>query len=968
MFTPTSAQRRAIEAPLGPVLVVAGPGSGKTFCLIARVGHLVTELGVEPSRICAVTFTNKAAEELARRLERSLGDKAAEVVRGTLHRLCLGILRDHPAAAGLRDGFGIAEDDYQRRLVRRVGARGEREARWLLGLFGRHRLQGLPLAPKDAAIFTRYQDALRARNLVDFDDIIALTEAVLRKHPAIAVERSRRWDAVLVDELQDLSTAHYAIVRKLSQAGCLFGVGDDEQSIYGWAGADPQVLKRFQGDFDIKEPIVIEENRRCSSRILDVARKLIARNPPLFDKTIASDRDGEHDVEVHEFETEAEEAGWTIGDIVLDQAATGLPWGEHAVLYRKHEAARALEPMLLEAGVPCRLARGQALMDDPVIVSVVSSLQVIGAPDDPVAIEVFASRVLPSAMLDQVRLGTAAGADFFGSLQLFARRTSGDPDAKKAWRFIHYVQNLRALGQSHNELAPLVAELLGTLTGKYQSPLEERYAELSDPLECPGAGELAGRLANAAERGGIVWVAPDRGVELALLGMLHAAGIGTARRIAGPQPLGPDDILLRPDDVRPGCWPLVVFKALQVLHTRALKDRLRDYVAFDLETSDRDVNGCGIVEIAAVRVRNGTIVEQFHELVNPERPIHPAATKVHGYGDDEVRDMPGFAEIWPRFREFVGYDRLVAHNGTRFDVPVLRRCAAGLAGVDELVFFDTFPLAKLLVEGSASLANLAKRFGVSAGRSHHALDDASTLVGVLHHLSLLRLRRARTAAVSQALGHLGLALALDHATGRTPEEQLLRELALPAAVGRYGNCLECYAAERDACGAGAGDAPTAAELIDRLGGQAMVDRIRAQRSPAERYPTAVARLDALVAASVGAGPTLEAQIARMLELVALSTSDGVERDPHRLSLLTLHSTKGLEFSRVYIAGVEDNELPGWRAMRDGREDEIQESRRLLYVGMTRAKDRLVLTRVRQRNGSSGGGEMFLREMGLAAPV
>jgi superfamily I DNA/RNA helicase len=222
--------------------------------------------------------------------------------------------------------------------------------------------------------------------------------------------------------------------------------------------------------------------------------------------------------------------------------------------------------------------------------------------------------------------------------------------------------------------------------------------------------------------------------------------------------------------------------------------------------------------------------------------------------------------------------------------------------------------------------------------------------------------------VSQALGHLGLALALDHPTGPTAEERLLRQLALPAAVGRYGNCLECYAAEREGCGAGAGSAPTTAELIDRLGGQAMVDRIRAQRSPAERYPTSVARLDALVAASVGAGPTLEAQMAHMLELVALSTSDGVERDPHRVSLLTLHSTKGLEFSRVYIAGVEDNELPGWRAMRDGREDEIRESRRLLYVGMTRAKDRLVLTRARSRNGSSGGGEAFLREMGLATSV
>jgi DNA helicase-2/ATP-dependent DNA helicase PcrA len=946
------------------VLVVAGPGSGKTFCLIERVRHLVTGLGVPPSRICAVTFTNKAAEELAGRLERSLDDRAAEVVRGTLHRLCLGILRDHPAEAGLRDGFGIADDDYQRHVVRRVGARGEREARWLLQLFGRHRLQGLPLAGRDAERFACYRAALRARNLVDFDDIVALAEALLREHPAIAVERARRWDAVLVDELQDLSTAHYVIVRKLAQAGCLFGVGDDEQSIYGWAGADPHVLKRFQQDFGISAPIVIEENRRCSSRILDVARRLIARNPPLFDKAIASERDGDHDVQVVALETEADEANWIVADIVRDRAATGLPWGEYAVLYRKNEMGRSLETGMLEAGIPCRLARGRALLDNRVIASVISSIQIIAAPDDPVAVEVFASRVLPAAMLNQVKVGLRPGSDFLGGLQLFARRAGGDPDAKKAWRFIHHVQNLRALGRAHDELRPLVAELLATLTGKYQSPLEERFAELSDPADCPGAGELAERLVRTAERGGTIWVAPDRGVECALIGMLHAAGFSAARRIGGPQLLGSDDTVLRPGETDTACWPLVVFRALQLVHTRGLKDRLRDYVAFDLETSDRDVGGCGIVEIAAVRVRDGTIVEQFQELVNPGRPIHPAASQIHGYYDADVRDLPGFTDVWPRFREFVGNDPLVAHNATQFDVPVLRRCAAGLPGADDLVFFDTLPLARLVVDGSARLSDLARRFGIRAGRSHHALDDASTLVGVLHHLSTLRLRRARIAAVSQALGHLGLALALDHPEGRTAEERLLRELALPAAVGRYGNCLEQYAAERESCAGGPGDAPDLAALIERLGGQALVDRIRARRSAAERHPVAVARLEALMAASLPAGPTLKAQIARLLELVALSSSEGIERDPHRLSLLTLHSTKGLEFSRVYVVGVEDNELPGWRAMRDGREDEIQEARRLLYVGMTRAKDRLVLTRVRHRHGNSSGGAMFLGEMGL----
>ncbi|HET8624600.1 MAG TPA: UvrD-helicase domain-containing protein, partial [Gemmatimonadales bacterium] len=670
LLSPTPAQRRAIEAPLGPVLVVAGPGSGKTYCLVGRVCHLIERLGVAPARISAVTFTNKAAEELASRLERTLGPYAAEVTRGTLHRLCLAILRDHPAPAGLRDGFGIADEEYQRRVVRRVGARHDREAVALLRLFGRHRLQGFPLGEREADRFAAYQDALRSRNLVDFDDIIAVTEALLREHPDIAVEWARRWDAFLVDELQDLSTAHYAIVRKLAQGGTLFGVGDDEQSIYGWAGADPRVLKRFQADFEIRHPIVIEENRRCPSRVLEVARRLIARNPTLFDKAVASNREGEYDVEVYEFENDRDEADWIVADLVRDQAATGLPWGEHAVLYRRHEAARRLEPALLAARLPCRLARGQAFLDDRVLASVISSLQVIAAPDDPVTIEVFAARVLPPAMVEQVRLGAPAGTEFPAALRVFARRPGGDPDGRKARRFIRHVENLRALRQAHDSLRPLVNDLLGTLSGRYQSPLEDRYLDLTDPLECPGAAELADRLARTAERGGTVWVAPDYGVELAVIGMLRAARISSVRRIASPQLLGPNDLRLQPNEVRPECWPLIVFKALQVLHTRGLKDRLRDYVAFDLETTDDDVGECGIVEIAAVRVRNGVIVEQFHELVDPCRPIHPTASRVHGYYDRDVAGMPCFADIWTRFREFVQQDPLVAHNGTRFDVPV----------------------------------------------------------------------------------------------------------------------------------------------------------------------------------------------------------------------------------------------------------------------------------------------------------
>jgi superfamily I DNA/RNA helicase len=162
------------------------------------------------------------------------------------------------------------------------------------------------------------------------------------------------------------------------------------------------------------------------------------------------------------------------------------------------------------------------------------------------------------------------------------------------------------------------------------------------------------------------------------------------------------------------------------------------------------------------------------------------------------------------------------------------------------------------------------------------------------------------------------------------------------------------------------DGPPAEELIERLGGQRLMERLRSDRPVSERYPASAARLQALVESS--AAPSLAESLELLLGRVALSRSDGCGTDDHRVSLLTLHATKGLEFSRVYIVGVEDNQMPGPVALQDDDLRDIEEARRLLYVGMTRAKDRLVLTRSAQRGGRPGGGDLFLREAGLLTTV
>lgn len=945
--------------------MLAGPGAGKTFCLIERVRYLVESLGADPARICAVTFTNKAAEEIVRRLHREIGPATEAITRGTLHALCAAILRDHGERLGLRPGFGIADEDYQHALLRRLGVRPRKRRAWMLGLFGRRRLQGFPLEPDVETVCDRFVAALRERNMVDFDDLLVLVSELFDRHPDVTAAVAGRWDHLLVDEFQDLSPVQYGIVTRLAQPhGSLFVVGDDEQSIFSWTGADPDVIRRFREEYAL-EPVMLDHNRRSARAIFAVARRLIERNPALFEKRLEAVRDTPFPVEARTFEDETAEAAWILEDVARDRAAHGFAWGDVALLYRRHDIGAKLEQCFLEAGVPCRLARGRALADDPVIGQIVASLRVIAAPTDAVALEALAGWVLPDALLERVRAATRGDREsFLDTLRRVAASVRGDQDARWLWRFIYQVENLKALAQAQPTIGGLVEDLLAQRLGKYSNPLDEHVATLIDPAQIPGAPELAAAL-DAAQRGGrTVWLAPHHGLEIGLRGLLVASEVvrGVRYLTSGDAP-APDDIVLRAEAGDPNALVIRVFKALQLLHAREAAEPFASYVTFDLETTGTDVATCEIVEIGAARVEGGRLVDTFHALVRPVKPVPASATAVHGYGDADLAEAERFEDVWPRFRSFAGDRVLIAHNAQRFDIPVLRRQAAGLAGSQDLVFFDTLPLARALTEESATLEALVRRAGVTLERAHHALDDAVALVGVFQALWREKQRRARQTALVNLLDYLGLSLALVGDGGASAERRILLEVSRVYALGRYSDCLDFYSAELER---GVADAPSRDEVIERLGGRRLLDRLRANRSAADRYPAAVARLDALVA--VSAADTQPESIRRFLERVALSTSDGVEVVPNRVNLLTLHSTKGLEFSRVYVVGVEDEQLPGGRELARLATREIEEARRVLYVGMTRAIDRLVLTRATTRFGKPAGGSLFLEEMGLGVPI
>ena len=398
---PSPSQRAAIEAGPHPLLVLAGPGAGKTYCLIERINYLITRYGIDPARICAFTFTNKAAGEITHRLEHRLGAEQAErIQRGTIHAFCAGLLRELGASVLLEPGFGIADEEYQLATLRRI----EGPRRWhrnTLTRFSAHRFRGDPLMHDDLALFHQYENFLSDRKLVDFDTLVIKAAELLEQSAGDALAIRKRWDVVLVDEFQDLNPVQYRVVRALAKDHKhVFAVGDDEQSIYSWAGADPKVFTDFANDFGLNNKLYLEENRRCPQDVFALARKLVMLNPPIFADRVAprADRVSKYDVTVAGFDDDDAEESWIVEDLRRDRETNGHRWGDVALLYRKHDIGNRLESAFLNAGIPCRLAQGRALADDPVVAYVLAASRVIAFPDDVVFRDAFLKVVLPKAL------------------------------------------------------------------------------------------------------------------------------------------------------------------------------------------------------------------------------------------------------------------------------------------------------------------------------------------------------------------------------------------------------------------------------------------------------------------------------------------------------------------------------------------------------------------------------------------
>lgn len=395
------AQREAVLCTEGPLLVLAGAGSGKTRVLTYRIAHMLGDLGVQPWQILAITFTNKAAAEMRERLGRLVGPAARGMWVSTFHSMCVRMLRTDCEKLGFDKGFTIYDDDDSKRLVKDIMAEFDIDPkRWPINAI-RNRISTAknelvvpgdfeqqahdPSAKVAARVYKRLQERLKAANAFDFDDLLLYTYLLLKNHPDVLEAYQERFRYLMVDEYQDTNHAQYAITKLLAaKHKNIMVVGDDDQSIYSWRGADIRNILEFESDYRDAHTVKLEQNYRSTGNILAAANAVVANNMHRKKKRLFT-ASGEGDkIKVYMASDERDEGRWIAAEI--DHLhAEGHPYDEMAVFYRTNAQSRSIEDMLLRAGVPYRIVGGTRFFDRAEIRDVMAYLTLLVNPSDDIA-------------------------------------------------------------------------------------------------------------------------------------------------------------------------------------------------------------------------------------------------------------------------------------------------------------------------------------------------------------------------------------------------------------------------------------------------------------------------------------------------------------------------------------------------------------------------------------------------------
>ncbi|MGN0079032.1 MAG: ATP-dependent helicase [Eggerthellaceae bacterium] len=541
-------QREAVLRTEGPLLVLAGAGSGKTRVLTYRIAHMIEDLGVAPWEILAITFTNKAAAEMRERLGQLVGPAARGMWVSTFHSMCVRILRANAEVLGFSSGFTIYDDGDSKRLVKEIMLEQDIDPKRFPVNGIRNRISAAknelilpaqfedeandPIAKVAARVYKRLQERLKQANAFDFDDLLVYAYLLLKNHPQVLEAYQQRFRYLLVDEYQDTNRAQYAITNLLAAKNRnIMVVGDDDQSIYSWRGADIRNILDFEKDYPDCCTVKLERNYRSTGNILAAANAVIANNSQRKEKRLIANAGEGDKVKVYMAADERDEGRWIAGEIER-RHAQGDSYNQVAVFYRTNAQSRMLEDMLLRAGVPYRIIGGTRFFDREEIRHVMAYLTLAVNPADDMAAKRVINvpkRGIGKTTIERIEsIAASQGCTFVeGCLLSMADEGIRMQTRRAIGEFVNLIDDAANWTGELRRVVEMIIDRSGYLTelenagtdearGRIENVREflgvvDEYTETHDVDEAQFAAPVAGSAAGDAEglEGGAQAIAPE---------------------------------------------------------------------------------------------------------------------------------------------------------------------------------------------------------------------------------------------------------------------------------------------------------------------------------------------------------------------------------------------------------------------------------------------------------------------------
>ena len=1019
-------QREAVTHKEGPLLVIAGPGTGKTKVITHRIAYLIRELSIKAENILALTFTNKAAEEMQTRINDEIGEPHGSSIQAcTFHTFCVKVLRKHAQQIGLSENFTIFDQEFQDEIltesVRDLNLEPDEYPPWLLRKAisdAKCKLQN----PVDAvdptdiyetgtvenmrSVLQAYQEKLDAYDALDFDDLLVKTVELLEQVEEVREAYRKEIPYVLVDEYHDVNSVQYRLLELLcpSPNGNLMVVADGDQAIYSWRGSNPEYIDNFRSDYNPSE-LELDNHYRCSGKILRAAEEVIAQNPKRQKQhNLRTHKDIGRDIFHYTFDTPVAEALGIIKVIESLVTQRNYSYRDIAIFYRTHRLADVLAEQLLRADIKYQRVQPTSSFGEGGSKSIFAYLRFIQwqLPQD-----LERAINFPETYIDDltwVRLKWLAEREHIEFIELLKNIEAYPQDVgpltrRNVRQFWSQLENLSSETEGE-KVEKIILKLFDTLDRSRSPYRAEELEVIEKQTELPNLGTAQDVLYSALDLDEPIQITASHGIdEYCGAHIIHQTLETYLDHTTHLQFLPPDEnramqlesgvhlligdfaeieetgrdtrtILIgtanvvNTDVIRlgsEGVRSIAALKLCQRLINRFESPNMADMVVYDLETTGINPKTAEIVEIAAHRLSAiGSKVDEYRSYVKPPGGHIPrSATRIHGITEEDVKNAPSIEIVLPELLGFIQDRILIGHNVAEYDNRILTRdLRRYLDRSLSAPHYDTLATARrLFPRQRCSMGALAEKFGIKHGDLHRAVEDVEVNREIFKELIKIDAYKREIKSLTELLPLVGVGiLAITEASeskDASKEETVTETEAFLNAAKRFAQTHNVGLPDRFLL-----DTAEAAQAM------AYMEELQNTAIPefSEDIEWRQRRIQFMNAAfhfeSMGFGHTLT----DFLDYQKLLTNvDELDDETEQLTLMTLHAAKGTEFPVVIIIGMEEGSFPMWR--QNLTEEELEEERRLFYVGMTRAEAQLYLSSVVYRSGDRDrASSMFVQEL------